>query len=196
MRKILIVIFFVICPIMSYSQVNLTEAQVDSIKIVNSVDTIENQQSGLEKDDIRGDFFGFSFGDDKTKVMSCLKENGLYCYEDESNLSTSDIFFCGKSFSYSKEKFVNNKLYEIDFVNGFISLVSARKLYYQIKNELISNYGSSNDMKDGCAFYGANNCCSITIDYGESKGGNNYYYVGLDYWNKDLYNEYDKNNKL
>jgi len=209
MKKILIISLLSVISIGCYSQKMTNEEyrKLDSTLVSDSIKEAEIEADSIEavealqeapKHIIRGEFFGFSFEDGKETVMKCFEGNGIHCYENEGNLNTDGVYFCRRSFSYSEEMFYKNRLYEINFVSRFSNLISARSLYYQMKKEFNSNYKCPfSNFKTGRTYYGINgNSCSVSIEYSESKGGKKYYYVTLSYWNENLYNEYDKENKL
>ncbi len=150
---------------------------------------------------VQNEFFGYFFGENKEIIKNDLNRNNIYFSEDEENLlSLNNRRFAGYKWDFVNLEFYNKKFYSIDFSIPFNRKSGALDLYNILKNKLdekyksISQFEKNEEYSKGKIFYDDYNSCLITIRYNESKGGEMYWYVGINYWNNYLNDEFVNSN--
>lgn len=144
---------------------------------------------------VQNKFFGCFFGFDKEVVKSELKSNDILFYEENGSLNLYEKRFGGYSWKFVELEFYDDKFYSIDFSTPYKRKSDALELYNILKNKLGNKYESINQFENNeeysksKIFYDDYNSCLINIKYSESKGGDMYWYLSINYWNNSLNDE-------
>lgn len=149
---------------------------------------------------VQNKFFGYFFGLDKEIIKSGFNRDDIYFSEEQSSLNLYEQKFGGYSWRFVELEFYDDKFYSIYFSTPYKRKSDASELYNTLKNKLenkyksINQYENNEEYSNGKIFYDDYNSCIITINYSESKGGDMYWYVSINYWNNSLNDERIKSN--
>ena len=145
--------------------------------------------------DIQDTFFGVSFGTSQDAAESILMRKDIYAISDYNQLKFYNVTLGGYEWRNVTMNFNDYGLYEVRMENNFNSRESALSMFDGLSNTLKGKYGAafSSDIDSwndkSYNFTDGVRACYVYFNYGESQGGDMFYYVTLGYGDMNLYNK-------
>lgn len=151
--------------------------------------------ASAQTSDIQDTFFGVSFGTSQDAAESILMRKDIYAISDYNQLKFFNVTLGGYEWNAVTMGFNDYGLYEVYMVCSFNLRKSALSMFEGLFSALTRRYGSysSSDFSSlndkSYMFMDDERMCVLNFIYGESKGGDMFYYVRLDYADMNLYNK-------
>lgn len=145
--------------------------------------------------EIQDTFFGVSFGTSQEAAETILMRKDIIATSDYNQLEFYNVALGGYEWSAVTMEFNDYGLYGVNMQHNFNSRESALSMFDGLSNTLKGKYGAafSSDIDSwndkSYNFTDGVRVCYVYFNYGESKGGDMFYYVRLDYADMNLYNK-------
>lgn len=151
--------------------------------------------ASAQTSDIQDTFFGVSFGTSQDAAESILMRKDIYAISDYNQLKFFYVTLGGYLWSHGTMGFNDYGLFGVYVECNFNSRESALLRFDALSNTLTGKYGiafssdidSWNDKE--YAFTDGVRVCYVYFNYGESIGGDMFYYVRLGYADMNFYNK-------
>ena len=184
---VMFLITFLFCPFSAIASNYLSKTYYNDSTFVYTTILPDSSEP------IQDTFYGARFGTSQNNACGWLANKGIKTYSEYNVINAYDVMFGGLSWNFLSMHFNANGLYNVSF-----------SMYFQIKSDAISAFdGLSSSLGSKYAIidwsheqdcerilYTDSNylrTCSLSYEYGISKGGNWYYYVSLKYTDNELY---------
>ncbi|MBR4511371.1 MAG: hypothetical protein IKO59_01075 [Bacteroidales bacterium] len=141
---------------------------------------------------IQNTFFGNQFGDSffkvKSKLYSEFGEYNVFTSEKRKEINLYNSTFGGSEWHFITFSFDNTrKFYMIHFSQEYGRKEDAKNRYTVLKELLEVKYGNGADLTTNSLYstkcWCDNTCCAVlSLTYGQSNGGDYYWYCTLDYY--------------
>ncbi len=154
--------------------------------------------ASAQTSEIQDTFFGVRFGTSQEAAKSILMRKDIYAMSDYNQLDFYDVTLGGYEWRHVAMKFNDYGLYNVYLECNFNSRDNALSMFNGLFSALTRRYGSysSSDFSSlndkSYMFMDDERMCVLGFMYGESKGGDMFYYVTLGYQDMNLY---DKTNE-
>ncbi len=151
--------------------------------------------AAAQTSDIQDTFFGVRFGTSQEAAGTILMRKGIVAISDYNQLGLYEVTLGGYEWRHVIMKFNDYGFYEVYMQYNFNSRESALSMFNGLFLALTRRYGSysSSDFSSlndkSYIFMDGERMCALVFNYGESKGGDMFYYVMLDYCDMNLYNK-------
>lgn len=145
--------------------------------------------------EIQDTFFGVSFGTSQEAAETILMRKDIIATSDYNQLEFYNVALGGYEWSAVTMEFNDYGLYEVYMQHNFNSRESALSMFDGLFSALTRRYGSYSfsdftSLNDkSYMFMDDERMCVLNFIYAESKGGDMFYYVRLDYADMNLYNK-------
>lgn len=150
--------------------------------------------AAAQTSDIQDTFFGVRFGTSQEAAESILERKGIYALSNYNQLFFSNILFGGYEWTYCSMSFNSFGLYDVSLGHNFKTREDAIYMFNRLFFSLSEKYGPHSPISDSDSlnnkfytFFDDERSCMLHFTYGESKGGDMYYYVNLIYNDGNLY---------
>lgn len=151
--------------------------------------------AAAQTSDIQNTFFGVRFGTSQEAAGTILMRKGIIAISDYNQLDFYEVTLGGYGWRHVAMHFNDYGLYEVYLECNFNSRDSALSMFNGLFSALTRIYGSysSSDFSSlndkSCIFRDDERVCALDFMYGESKGGDMFYYVTLSYCDINLYSK-------
>lgn len=145
--------------------------------------------------EIQDTFFGVSFGTSQEAAETILMRKDIIATSDYNQLEFYNVALGGYEWSAVTMEFNDYGLYGVYMQHNFNSRESALSMFDGLSNTLKGKYGAafSSDIDSwndkSYNFTDGVRVCYVYFNYGESQGGDMFYYVTLGYGDMNLYNK-------
>lgn len=151
--------------------------------------------AAAQTSDIQDTFFGVRFGTSQEAAGTILMRKGIIAISDYNRLGLYEVTLGGYEWRHVTMHFNDYGLYKVYLECNFNSRDNALSMFNRLFSNLTRIYGSysSSDLSSlndkAYMFMDDERMCALVFIYGESKGGDMFYYVTLDYCDMNLYNK-------
>lgn len=151
--------------------------------------------AAAQTSDIQDTFFGVRFGTSQEAAGTILMRKGIIAISDYNRLGLYEVTLGGYEWRHVTMHFNDYGLYGVSMRYNFNSRESALSRFNGLFLALTRRYGSysfsdfSSLNDKSYIFMDGERMCALVFIYGESKGGDMFYYVTLEYCDMNLYNK-------